>query len=71
MSPGLVLTPISEQIYRDEAVLEARTSAVASRRIGTAGELADVVAYLASDAASYINGKELVVDGRLLNSTLT
>nr|WP_254227415.1 SDR family oxidoreductase [Burkholderia multivorans] len=71
VSPGLVLTPMSEHIYRDEAVLQARTNAVASRRIGTPGELADVVAYLASDAASYINGQELVVDGGLLNTTLT
>jgi NAD(P)-dependent dehydrogenase (short-subunit alcohol dehydrogenase family) len=33
------------------------------KRLGEPGEVADAVAYLASDAASYITGEIVVVDG--------
>ncbi|MDB5938768.1 MAG: short-chain dehydrogenase/reductase, partial [Polaromonas sp.] len=33
------------------------------RRLGEPSEIADTVAYLASDAASYITGEIVVVDG--------
>jgi NAD(P)-dependent dehydrogenase (short-subunit alcohol dehydrogenase family) len=33
------------------------------KRLGTPSEIADTVAYLASDAASYITGEIVVVDG--------
>jgi NAD(P)-dependent dehydrogenase (short-subunit alcohol dehydrogenase family) len=33
------------------------------RRLGEPAEIADTVAYLASDAASYITGEIVVVDG--------
>jgi NAD(P)-dependent dehydrogenase (short-subunit alcohol dehydrogenase family) len=32
-------------------------------RFGTVGDIAPVIAFLASDAASYITGAEFVVDG--------
>ena len=35
----------------------------ASRRIGTSLEVATVIAFLASDAASYVNGQDVQVDG--------
>jgi NAD(P)-dependent dehydrogenase (short-subunit alcohol dehydrogenase family) len=33
------------------------------KRLGEPAEVADVVAYLASDAASYVTGEIVVVDG--------
>ena len=33
------------------------------KRLGEPSEVADIVAYLASDAASYITGEIVVVDG--------
>ena len=42
-----------------------RSAMTASRRIGEPGDIADVVAFLASDRAAYVNGAEIVVDGGL------
>ena len=33
------------------------------KRLGEPGEIADVVAYLASDAASYVTGEIVMADG--------
>jgi 3-oxoacyl-[acyl-carrier protein] reductase len=61
--PGMILTPLTEPIYRDAAVLRSRESLVPLGRIGTALDIGQAVAYLASDAAAYVNGANLVVDG--------
>ena len=49
------------------------TSTVPMKRLGEPEEVADVVAWLASDAASYVTGQIVYVDGgRLaLNYTVT
>ena len=36
-------------------------------RVGHPGDIADVVAFLASDAASYISGQTIWVDGGLFS----
>lgn len=65
VSPGLVRTPLSEDMYNDPEVLKRRTELVPSGRIGTPGDIADVVLFLAGGHASYINGQEILVDGGL------
>lgn len=47
----------------DEGFIEATKRAVALGRLGKASEIAQTVAFLASDAASYITGQTLMVDG--------
>jgi 3-oxoacyl-[acyl-carrier protein] reductase len=37
--------------------------AIPAGRLGTTEEVGDLVAYLASDAAAYVNGAAVVVDG--------
>jgi NAD(P)-dependent dehydrogenase (short-subunit alcohol dehydrogenase family) len=59
--PGLIATPLAlsmpEELRKDFA------QQVASRRLGEPAEIAAVVAFLASPAASYVNGVEIPVDG--------
>jgi NAD(P)-dependent dehydrogenase (short-subunit alcohol dehydrogenase family) len=63
VSPGVVDTPLTEPITRSEELTKAVTEAIPARRIATAEEVASVIAFLASDAASYVTGQDLVVDG--------
>jgi glucose 1-dehydrogenase len=63
VSPGMIRTPLTEALYQDAATLQRRESLVPLGRIGTAHEVGQAVAYLASDAASYVNGANLLVDG--------
>jgi glucose 1-dehydrogenase len=63
VSPGLIRTPLSEAFYQAPGVTERRAAMVPSRRIGTPQDIADVVLYLASDRAAYVNGADVAVDG--------
>ena len=67
--PGLIDTPrVSANVAHmfseslDEAKA-ARARQVPMQRMGTAWEVANACAFLASDAASYVTGTEIVVDG--------
>jgi NAD(P)-dependent dehydrogenase (short-subunit alcohol dehydrogenase family) len=64
VAPGAVDTPLNARAYTPEVrrVYEER---IAAGRIGSAEEIADVVLFLASDAARYVTGQEIVVDGGL------
>ena len=46
-----------------EAVARATASRVPLGRIGSGKDIAEVVAFLASDAASFITGENIVVGG--------
>jgi NAD(P)-dependent dehydrogenase (short-subunit alcohol dehydrogenase family) len=63
LCPGLVDTEMADWIRHDEEALERWASTIPARRIGTAQEIADGVAYLASDGASYLQGAVLMADG--------
>lgn len=67
VSPGPILTPIYEHIGLAAEIIETRRGQLAAevplKRLGTPEEIAGVVAFLASDDASYITGAEIRVDG--------
>lgn len=63
VSPGMVVTPMSQAFYDTPGVTERRTAVVPVRRIGAPQDMADAILFLASDRASYVNGDEIVVDG--------
>jgi len=61
--PGLIRTPLSEAFYQVPGIEARRAAMTASRRVGAPEDIADVVTFLASDRARYVNGVELPVDG--------
>lgn len=64
VAPGLIRTEGTDANYRDGRD-ETRARAVPLGRIGTAEDIADVVAFLCSSAARYMTGQVLRVDGGL------
>ena len=68
--PGCINTPMMDRsLGRNldpEAAREKMEAAIPLRRLGTPREIAEVVAFLVSDRASYITGISLLVDGGLL-----
>ena len=70
VAPGFIDAGMSSPFYADPAVRARRGSAVPSGRLGTAEDVAQTVLFLASDAASYVNGQTLAVDGGVINSVL-
>ena len=63
VSPGMVITPMSQAFYDTPGVTERRSAVTPLRRVGMPQDIADAVTFLASDRASYINGDEIIVDG--------
>ena len=63
VSPGIISTPMTE------AMIAARGDTVLAqtplRRLGTPAEVASVIAFLCSDAASFVNGEFIHVNGGL------
>jgi NAD(P)-dependent dehydrogenase (short-subunit alcohol dehydrogenase family) len=63
VSPGHVRTPASEAVYQNPELAAARERSVPAGRAGLPADLANTIAFLASDRSSYINAQEIVVDG--------
>ena len=71
VGPGSIDTDMLASVNADPAAMERVLSRTPLKRIGTPREIGDVVAFLASEKASYITGETIYVDaGRLaLNYT--
>ena len=61
--PGLIRTRLTAAAFSDPLVLKEYFRDIPLGRGGEAEEVANAVAFLASDLASYITGATLVVDG--------
>jgi glucose 1-dehydrogenase/3-oxoacyl-[acyl-carrier protein] reductase len=61
--PGLIETPMTEWVIKDPEILPVVLSQISLGRAGQPREIGAVVAFMASDEASYLTGQSLHVDG--------
>ncbi len=64
VAPGFIETDMTEKMT--PAAREALSGQIPAGRLGTAADVAEAVAYLASEQASYVTGHVLNVSGGLL-----
>jgi NAD(P)-dependent dehydrogenase (short-subunit alcohol dehydrogenase family) len=67
LCPGYIKTGLTKRLYEspDSEKLIKETLRVPLGRWGEPADIGNVVAFLASDAAAYISGQAIVVDGGL------
>ncbi|MGO4258848.1 SDR family NAD(P)-dependent oxidoreductase [Marmoricola sp. RAF53] len=64
IAPGYIHTPMIDDLVAQGAIdLDALSRATPARRLGRPGEVTNAALYLASDAAEWITGHALVIDG--------
>jgi 3-oxoacyl-[acyl-carrier protein] reductase len=62
VAPGIIATAMSEASFDAQAI----ASLVPMKRAGTPEEVADLVAFLASDHAAYISGQVISINGGMI-----
>ena len=68
VAPGAISTPINAKMMANKQELDALLNNIPLGRMGTPEEVAGLVAFLASDDASYITGSTYVIDGGLMRN---
>lgn len=65
IAPGAIVTPINKSLLDDKPKLNALLANIPLGRLGSSDDVANLVAFLASDEAAYVNGATFTVDGGL------
>ena len=68
IAPGAIETPINKALLEDKPKLNALLRNIPLGRLGTPEDVAGMVAYLASDDASYVTGATFLIDGGLMRN---
>lgn len=63
LCPGWTATDLNRALWENEATSKAMTATIPMGRWGQAEEMAGAAVFLASDAAAYLTGQALAVDG--------
>jgi meso-butanediol dehydrogenase/(S,S)-butanediol dehydrogenase/diacetyl reductase len=66
--PSLTLTPMTQGMMKNKKLMAKFNGRIAMKRGAEPSEVAAVIAFLASDDASFVNGVNLPVDGGLMAS---
>jgi NAD(P)-dependent dehydrogenase (short-subunit alcohol dehydrogenase family) len=61
--PGIIDTPFQDRIWPSAEAKDSFANSTVAGRAGTPEEMARVVAFLASDDASFVSGHGLIADG--------
>ncbi len=61
--PGVIETPMTMDLLKDPKMREGTLAKIPLKRTGQPADIAGPVAFLASDAAAYMTGAEVVADG--------
>jgi glucose 1-dehydrogenase len=69
VGPGAVATPINLSTMKDPALMRRLGTAIPLGRMAKPEEIAKVVAFLSSDAASYVTATTLFVDGGMMQQS--
>ena len=69
VGPGAVATPINASVLGDPAKMQALDNSIPLRRMAKPEEIANVVAFLAGDGASYVTATTVFIDGGLMHSS--
>lgn len=64
VSPGFINTDMTSNLKNKAAIIE---NLIPLQRFGDPQEVAWLVAFLSSDKANYITGKNFVIDGGMIN----
>jgi glucose 1-dehydrogenase len=66
VAPGAIKTPINAKTFDDPEKVDRLKQLIPLQRVGSPEEVAEVVAFLASDRSRYVTGSTYFVDGGMI-----
>lgn len=69
VAPGAVNTPINEQTMKDDALRQKLENSIPLRTVAEPSQIGDVVAFVISDAGSYLTATTVFVDGGIMHGS--
>lgn len=71
VSPGMTHTPMTEKMYADPAIKQAREELIPLHRIGQPKDIANVIEFMISPLSGFVTGQDLCVDGGFTKTILS